>query len=168
MIGASAGPRVQSASVIGAIGASVGKGVTGAADALGVLGIAGVDAVLRGMGTHAVGAGVGEETLGAQATSRSAAHTSHNARRTRECLHGPTLQASAGFITQVRPRRITSDCTLANGRARLVPLSPLPGRSILARGSGWVPVGSPVFKTGGGPFYGPRWVRPPSTPAFLF
>jgi hypothetical protein len=32
-------------------------------------------------------------------------------------------------------------------------------------GSGRVPVGSPVFKTGGGPRCGPQWVRPPSTPA---
>lgn len=32
-------------------------------------------------------------------------------------------------------------------------------------GGGWVPVGSPVFKTGGGSHSGPRWVRLPSTPA---
>src|SRR3972149_135691 len=35
-------------------------------------------------------------------------------------------------------------------------------------GGGWAPVGSPVFKTGGGSFGGPRWVRLPSTPAFRF
>jgi hypothetical protein len=34
-------------------------------------------------------------------------------------------------------------------------------------GGGWVPVGSPVFKTGGGSYNGPRWVRLPSTPALL-
>jgi membrane-associated protease RseP (regulator of RpoE activity) len=41
---------------------------------------------------------------------------------------------------------------------------------ILSRtfGGGWVPVGSPVFKTGGGSFSGPRWVRLPSTPALYF
>jgi hypothetical protein len=32
-------------------------------------------------------------------------------------------------------------------------------------GGGWVLVGSPVFKTGGGSRSGPRWVRLPSTPA---
>jgi hypothetical protein len=34
-------------------------------------------------------------------------------------------------------------------------------------GSGWAPVGSPVFKIGGGSRCGPRWVRLPSTPASL-
>ncbi len=34
-------------------------------------------------------------------------------------------------------------------------------------GSGWVPVGSPVFKIGGGSRCGPQWVRLPSTPALI-
>jgi len=38
--------------------------------------------------------------------------------------------------------------------------------SLIPNGGGWVPVGSPVFKTGGGPLNGPRWVRLPSIPAY--
>ena len=37
----------------------------------------------------------------------------------------------------------------------------------MLQGGGWVPVGSPVFKTGGGSRCGPRWVRLPSTPACI-
>src|SRR4030066_193478 len=35
-------------------------------------------------------------------------------------------------------------------------------------GGGWAPVGSPVFKTGGGSFGGPRGVRLPSPPPLRF
>jgi len=35
-------------------------------------------------------------------------------------------------------------------------------------GDGWAPVGSPVFKIGGGLLCRPRWVRLPSIPAFSF
>ena len=41
------------------------------------------------------------------------------------------------------------------------------GSIILTCGDGWVPVGSPVFKIGGGLLCRPRWVRLPSIPAYF-
>jgi hypothetical protein len=83
VMGASAGPRTQSESEIGAMGSNVGRGVIGIGEAVGVPGVV---AGLRGIGTQAVGTDVGVDTTGAQPASTSATTMSHPEARPIRCL----------------------------------------------------------------------------------
>ena len=69
------------------------------------------------------------------------------------------------FLRHLRIFLVTADIFCGHLRAYL--LANLRAFEYPCIGSGKVPVGFPVFKTGGGSRCGPRWVRPPSTPALF-